>query len=183
MSTGESQRHEPARQDPFRRLPRGRRRFQTVRHCGVLRLLLQLLRCDKTRPPFWSHFILNNAQFTKTGSGQTYEKLWKKRRLIYVGGKGAPGSITVSGGTVKGTVSFGAAVYAHGVNDPHVTFSGKIDRERKRGTGCLSRACLGKSSFPNKRKRLQSINAPFSHIMLCRSDVRSRGNHPRSVRS
>ena len=40
------------------------------------------------------------------------------------GGKGAPGSITVDGGTVKGTVSFGAAVYAHGANDPHVTFSG-----------------------------------------------------------
>ena len=40
------------------------------------------------------------------------------------GGKGAPGWITVDGGTVKRTVSFGAAVYAHGANDPHVTFSG-----------------------------------------------------------
>jgi hypothetical protein len=40
------------------------------------------------------------------------------------GGKGAPGSIRVHGGAVKGTASFGAAVYAHGVNDPHVTFSG-----------------------------------------------------------
>eukprot|EP01052_Picozoa_sp_SAG31_P031507 SAG31_NODE_3344_length_4381_cov_3.492760_4_plen_193_part_00 len=40
------------------------------------------------------------------------------------GGKGAPGSITVQGGLVKGTVSFGAAVYAHGVNDPQITFSG-----------------------------------------------------------
>ena len=38
------------------------------------------------------------------------------------GGKGAPGSITVQGGTVRGTVSFGAAVYAHGVDDPQISF-------------------------------------------------------------
>ena len=38
------------------------------------------------------------------------------------GGKGAPGSITVQGGTVRRTVSFGAAVYAHGVDDPQISF-------------------------------------------------------------
>ena len=39
-------------------------------------------------------------------------------------GKGARGFIKVVGGTVSGTSSFGAAVYAHGVNDPAVTFKG-----------------------------------------------------------
>ena len=38
------------------------------------------------------------------------------------GGKGAAGTVVVDGGTVRGTVSFGAAVYAHGTNDPHITF-------------------------------------------------------------
>jgi hypothetical protein len=38
------------------------------------------------------------------------------------GGGGAPGYVKVTGGAVTRTASFGAAVYAHGTNDPHVTF-------------------------------------------------------------
>jgi hypothetical protein len=47
------------------------------------------------------------------------------------GGKGAPGFVRVVGGTVRGTSSFGAAVYAHGVNDPAISFEGvrqRLDR-------------------------------------------------------
>ena len=40
------------------------------------------------------------------------------------GGNGAAGSISVVGGSVRGTASFGAAVYAHGANDPLVSFDG-----------------------------------------------------------
>ena len=70
------------------------------------------------------------------------------------GGKGAPGSIVVDGGTVKGTASFGAAVYAHGANDPHVTFSkvtfdhvaiqpGSFDPKLNFSNGPLAIAALG----------------------------------------
>jgi hypothetical protein len=38
------------------------------------------------------------------------------------GGSGAPGYVKVTGGAVTRTASFGAAVYVHGTNDPHITF-------------------------------------------------------------
>jgi hypothetical protein len=41
-------------------------------------------------------------------------------------GHGAPGRITVTGGSVAGTNSFGAAVYTHGANDAAVRFDGVL---------------------------------------------------------
>lgn len=38
------------------------------------------------------------------------------------GGHGTRGTVRVLGGSVRGTASFGAAVYAHGSNDAHITF-------------------------------------------------------------